>query len=622
MSHAWWRSTRLLLLPMLSGLLGAADNQRDEHASEELACDLRRQEWQEYHAAFDAAAQATASDDESHRTAARAALAEALLERTANITDILSCNVGIIAGYYIVARLASPLAVESMGLLGASFGEAGLAYRLLQMALIFIFTLRNANRIPEGPGLAWGISEQSIIPAIMQMKKGQDAEMHRRLRHAVPISPSFRDHSLRIAVVSICAYPPDHPLALPKVTPPNREAYTRNHDYALRLHMEPPVIGAHGLGVQHAKLATVLSYLQSGAFDWVAWFDCDSIIMNMNRTLDSIIYQYTQRRSDSIGRDEQTSPICGATGDFDISGDWFDSWMPPDAQEEAVVHISRALDGTLHASAQQFGIALGHLDENEIELDFPGGGLLHGRIHMGNGNSDDAVRLEWENGAVWTQPAGTRQQLDCREPCRSLGPACEVELDPEINLLITEEGWGLSSANWLIRRSAWSIDFLHAALTAAHVEMNLFGDQDAIILHLMNRQALQAASTDVATDPMDRHAAIVPQFELNAYDALNALTMDCDAFVEGDLLITFPQCKDAEGCNDVFNLAADYAADADKPLAPDAGAWWHRAEGSPKWPQYDPRSGSALRVFGPRPVIREVFFREQQYRRGDGDGRE
>ena len=56
-----------------------------------------------------------------------------------------------------------------------------------------------------------------------------------------------------------------------------------------------------------------------------------------------------------------------------------------------------------------------------------------------------------------------------------------------MNLLITEEGWGLSSANWLIKHSAWSAKFLHDALTAAHVELQLFGDQDAMILHLMNR---------------------------------------------------------------------------------------------------------------------------------------
>ena len=176
----------------------------------------------------------------------------------------------------------------------------------------------------------------------------------------------------------------------------------------------------------------------------------------------------------------------------------------------------------------------------------------------------------------------------------------------QVNLLITEEGWGLSSANWLIKHSAWSVKFLHDALTAAHVELQLFGDQDAMILHLMNRiffaakskvlsskfskvsvlinflcfhlskptenvyiyiyvifrfrftvgppcrqgQSLEAAQRPPeGKDPLDRHAAIIPQFELNAYDALNALTMECDAFVEGDLLVTFPQCKDAEGCD-------------------------------------------------------------------------
>jgi len=188
-------------------------------------------------------------------------------------------------------------------------------------------------------------------------------------------------------------------------------------------------------------------------------------------------------------------------------------------------------------------------------------------------------------------------------------------------LLITEEGWGLSSANWLVRNSPWSREFLNSALTAAHVELNLFGDQDGMILHLLNDHTLSAASSRAAddrrdrrtltADPFDPHAVIIPQFELNAYDALNALTMECDAFVEGDLLITFPQCKDAEGCNDVFELAAEYATDLEKADVQDAGAWWLRREGPPTWPKYDPRSGASLRVFGPRPVIREVFLRDR-----------
>eukprot|EP00931_Biecheleriopsis_adriatica_P092757 TRINITY_DN6653_c0_g1_i1.p1 TRINITY_DN6653_c0_g1~~TRINITY_DN6653_c0_g1_i1.p1 ORF type:complete len:641 (-),score=118.71 TRINITY_DN6653_c0_g1_i1:33-1955(-) len=627
--------TCILALTSWASIQSSAQDGAERLQADELACPLERSEWKEYHLAFDAAARATATDDTDDRASAAAELARHLRARTENVTDVLSCNVGVIAGYYLLARLLAPAAVESMGLAGgAPEGEAGLAYRLLQLALVFIFTLRNANRIPDGPGRAWGVTEQAIIPAIMQMRKGQDLLLHQRLLQQVPIAPSFRDPNLRIAVVSICAYPEDHPLALPRLTPSNREAYTLRHDYALRLHMEPPVIGAHGLGVQHAKLATVLAYLQSNEFDWVAWFDCDSILMNLDRTLDSIIYQYAQRKADKPG-DAPVAPVCGQQAPSDsevalLAGTWLDSWVPSEQREASAVQISPAeADGDVEASARQIGHVQGRLRGDDLELDFQDGTL---RAHVvwreATEGSDRplAERLEWENGAVWLrkdsedQPPG--EPPVCREPCREPGPGCEADLlDPEVNLLITEEGWGLSSANWLIRRSAWSIDFLHDALTAAHVEMHLFGDQDAMILHLMNRQSLEAA--EVAPpgrphdDPIDRHAVIVPQFELNAYDSLNALTMDCDAFVEGDLLVTFPQCKDAEGCNDVFELAAEYAKDTEKSLHQDAGAWWLRRETTPQWSRYTARSSPALRVFGPRPVIREVFAREQEMRAQD-----
>jgi len=630
-------------------LVSVADGRRQPE-SKELACELWRPVWRRYHEAYTHALQTANSEaGPEQRAAVRSELAQALSQRTANISDVLSCNVGVIAGYYLLARMASPAAVESLGAFGASEGEANLAYRLLQMALIFIFTLRNGNRIPDGPGMAWAITEQAIIPAIMQLKKGHDWLQRERLRRSVPISPSFRDRSLHIAVVSICAYPPDHPLALPKVTPPNRDAYTRRHGYELRLHLEPPVLGAHGLGVQHAKLATVLAYMQSSDFDWIAWFDCDSIFMNLERTLDSIIYQYAQQRGPSKGEVEEEeevgiapAPICGApAGPPDVSGEWLDSWVPPDMQDEAAVQIRQSPDGTLQAAARQFGEAAGRVDEDaSLELDFEGG-ALKGRVIVeeDDAHGNYAVRLAWENGAVWdrrkeSQQARQSRRRPCREPCLEPGLGCTAELDPDVDLLITEEGWGLSSANWMIRRSAWSLKFLHDALTAAHVEMKLFGDQDAIILHIMNQQALGAAagaapgSLELTEDPLDRHVAIVPQFELNSYDALNALTMECDMFVEGDLLITFPQCKDAEGCNDVFNLAADYGKAQDKPTAsegPHLGAWWLRREGPVRWPGYrggpsapspSMPSSAAIRVFGPRPLVRDIFMREQMMQRG------
>lgn len=623
---------RVKWLFLLAYGAGASPGERED-LSRDLACDLASPSWKQFHAAYETAARATASEDVQERFSAMSALAWQMLEVTANVTNVLSCNVGAIAGYYILARLASPLAVDAMGFAGgAPEGEAGLAYRLLQLALVFIFTLRNANRVPPGPGRAWGVSEQAIIPVIMQMRRGQDQMARRELHSLVPIAPSFRDPELRIAVVSICAYPPDHPLALPKVTPDNRERYTNRHGYAARVHMEPPIIGADGLAVQHAKLATVLAYLQSNEFDWVAWFDCDSIIMNMERTLDSVVYQYAQKRPVQEARADQQSfePVCGEVVDepgWNPSGEWLDSWIPQEHRDSAVIRLGVEPGGSVQAVAPQFGGAEGRVEDDDLVLQFPDGEL---RGHLQRDKDGISEQLEWENGAVWirkTRPL-TEAVAQCREPCREPSEGCRAEdlLDPNIDLLITEEGWGLSSANWLIRRSAWSMDFLHNALTAAHVEMNLFGDQDAMILHLMNRQALEVAANPpleqeewerrAAADPIDSHAVVVPQCELNAYDALNALTMDCDTFVEGDLLITFPQCKDAEGCNDVFELAADYGKDEEKDLEKDAGAWWRRREGAPTWPRYDPRSGTSLRVFGPRPAVREVFLREQQMRRG------
>ena len=394
-------ASRCLKRPLALALVLTAAAVTDD----DLACAVDRLEWKEYHAAFDLAARATAMEASTERTAAMVGLAEQLLARTANVSEVLSCNVGVVAGYYILARLISPTAVDTLGFAGgAPEGLTGLAYRLLQLALVFIFTLRNANRIPEAPAKAWGVTEHHIIPAIMHMRRGHDQRLRRELRNLVPIAPSFRDPQLNIAVVSICAYPEDHPLALPRLTPSNREAYAARHGYSLRLHLEHPIIGAHGLGVQHAKLATVLAYLQSNKYDWVAWLDCDSIIMNMDRTLDSVIYQYAQEKPLGHG-DFDAAPVCGEQlgDDIDLlTGDWLDSWITDEYREEGVIRISRDVDaGDVEADAQQIGHVTGRLVDGRLEMDFPGGALRANIVWKDAGGSPKiAERLEWDNGAV------------------------------------------------------------------------------------------------------------------------------------------------------------------------------------------------------------------------------
>mmetsp|Transcript_104509 Transcript_104509/g.300427 ORF Transcript_104509/g.300427 Transcript_104509/m.300427 type:complete len:427 (+) Transcript_104509:146-1426(+) len=167
----------------------------------------------------------------------------------------------------------------------------------------------------------------------------------------------------------------------------------------------------------------------------------------------------------------------------------------------------------------------------------------------------------------------------------------EEEDDEDIDLLITEEGWGLSSANWLIRRSDWSISFLEDAFRLCHEGMPLFGDQDAMIHLLLNDRALLSKRARTDRGPVvDRHAVIIPQHELNAYDALNAFYMEADAYTEGDLLITFPGCKEAGACNPLFRLAAAHAK---------GGAGADGREEQVSWPH--------VRVFGPPEAAAQLF---------------
>ncbi|CAK0849244.1 unnamed protein product [Prorocentrum cordatum] len=168
---------------------------------------------------------------------------------------------------------------------------------------------------------------------------------------------------------------------------------------------------------------------------------------------------------------------------------------------------------------------------------------------------------------------------------------------PGVDLLITEEGWGLSSANWLVRRSAWSIGFLERAFRLCHEEMPLFGDQDAMIHLLLNEGALASAGGDA----LHPRAAVIPQREINAYDALNAFYMEADAYEEGDLLVTFPGCKEASACNPLFRLAAERAE--------------RRAHGEPEPPPEEQQSWAHTRLFGPPQAAAEVYELARQAQR-------
>ena len=193
-------------------------------------------------------------------------------------------------------------------------GDDWKAYRLLQLALIYVFTLRNALRVPEAAAQHWATRTDRIVSEIRILKERLAQEQARRYLRLPLVEPNLRLERLRIAVVSICAYPTEHPLVLRNLTPGNRQAYGERQGYDVFVHYEHPM-PEQGVHIQHSKLQLVADYLRKG-YDWVAWLDCDSIITNLDRSLDSIIYRYARREArmpeemaDSLDLAEQEEPM-------------------------------------------------------------------------------------------------------------------------------------------------------------------------------------------------------------------------------------------------------------------------------------------------------------------------
>ena len=260
-------------------------------------------------------------------------------------------------------------------------GDDWRAYRLLQLALIYVFTLRNALRVPEDAARDWATRTDLIVSEIKILKEHGSwsnivfretlfhifsylfdyldhssivvasriwvqerlqQEQQRRYLRLPQVDPSLRIETMRIAIVSICAYPPEHPLVLRNITPDNRKAYGKLHGYDVHVHYEHPMPGK-GVHIQHSKLQLVADYLRSGNYDWVAWFDCDSIITNLHKTLDSIIFKYARREARFAALEEakNTQNNAADSSGYDTFGGSSDATEPLEDEvlESFVGHV-------------------------------------------------------------------------------------------------------------------------------------------------------------------------------------------------------------------------------------------------------------------------------------------
>jgi len=151
-----------------------------------------------------------------------------------------------------------------------------------------------------------GFSECSTWPAVGWdvMLAGQRlTERVRQLddESVTPLPPDYRSSSLKIAVVTICAYAADAPVRV--LCHQNRQLYQLLHGYDVHFFTDASEIEEnHGskMNVQDGfhkpffwKVNAVKNVLDTGKYDWVLWMDCDAFFMDPARTIDSVIAMYS-----------------------------------------------------------------------------------------------------------------------------------------------------------------------------------------------------------------------------------------------------------------------------------------------------------------------------------------
>jgi hypothetical protein len=115
----------------------------------------------------------------------------------------------------------------------------------------------------------------------------------------------FKDGT-RIAIVTLCDYPEGH--RLPTLGVHVKQVYADLHGYDL--HVERKRIDERRPHAW-AKVSLVQKHVQSGKYDWVMWFDCDSLFMNLTTTLDHVLAKYAglQKPDGTIGIDPNVQMI-------------------------------------------------------------------------------------------------------------------------------------------------------------------------------------------------------------------------------------------------------------------------------------------------------------------------
>jgi hypothetical protein len=208
-----------------------------------------------------------------------------------DLHDAFTCSIGV----------ASLFRTLSLTLMHQAESESTLVYqyrwlnhralRLMHIAMnwltyAFVVNGRNDGRWVDES--TWPITIHAINEEETLLKRNLDktgGSSSVPTLQEVPLT--FRDPKLRIAIVSVCDYPPGNPL--PSLSKSNRELYAQRHGYTL---FEARERFDRNRPHAWAKVTIMIEASLLPDVDWLLWFDCDTYFMNLNVTLDYVLYKY------------------------------------------------------------------------------------------------------------------------------------------------------------------------------------------------------------------------------------------------------------------------------------------------------------------------------------------
>lgn len=198
-------------------------------------------------------------------------------------------------------------------------GAAAVFFRLGRQYMHLGFMQRAANLFQLAMSMFWDASRAQHgmvclqyelwgfkwFDDFMEVYLGHAAKLQRNAAAMLPypshwqVPANFRDRSLKIGVFSLCEYGPDSAMYwLLSRSSENRRMYCQRHGYGMEWRSERPEL-ARSRHAVWGQLAGPLELLHESParYDWIMSMDCDSLFVNMEVTIESVLYQFAARET-------------------------------------------------------------------------------------------------------------------------------------------------------------------------------------------------------------------------------------------------------------------------------------------------------------------------------------